>query len=645
MHTGAFILIMLFVVSASSAAAQDAGNSGIELSATAAPGAANPPAAANPQAGSPLSMRDVVTRVYKREAEEEDLITSYSPIVETYVQIEKSDKLMGTLPKSDFYFLGIGDFRHQNIKVHDMTPHTHKGSILWSFEPSGFLQMSLLDWGGFNEQNYTLAPRGRTFLGDVRCYIFDVTRKPQAKGARFRGRIWVEDQDFTIVRMNGSYAPEAHFSLRHFEDEFYLHFDSWRTNVKLGVWLPSDIFSQELGQPVPTGGPRFKARTHIWGYGLTQQSRQEELGRLLLETEGAVKDESEQHDRSPLEQQRGWRDLSEQNVMEVLERVGLVAKQGDVEKVLNTIVNNILVTNHFDPRIEMQCRVLLTSDLDMFSMQNTVVLSRGLIDVVPNEETLAALLAFEIADATVPKPAQDQYGFSDILRLQPTEAIRKLSFVDTPEEAKKNSDRALELLQNSPYKDKLANVGLFLEQLQSQKSALKQLVDPRLGNRVYFTQQLLKAAPALDPASLQQTAALPMGSRIKINVWDDAVTLIKTQQMSPISPREKIPFEVTPINLHLTRYVESAEAEHSIVPRSAILVCDEPASGISNHAPEEIFGDLLNNPNQARNFTPDRHKELPRRQFQLRHRNATPQSASLRRVDSRSSAAVFCLTP
>jgi len=215
----------------------------------------------------------------------------------------------------------------------------------------------------------------------------------------------------------------------------------------------------------------------------------------------------------------------------------------------------------------------MTSDLEMFSMQNTVVLSRGLIDVVPNEETLAALLAFEVADAMVPKPAQDQYGFSDILRLSPTEALKKLSFVDTPEEAQKNSEKAMEMLKKSPYGDKLPNVGLFLAQLQSQKAALKQLISARLGNQVYFTSQLIHVAPALEPTNLQQLGALPMGSRIKINAWNDSVSLIETHQMGPLSPREKIPFEVTPINLHLTRYVESSvEVEHSIVPRTAIPV-------------------------------------------------------------------------
>jgi hypothetical protein len=212
----------------------------------------------------------------------------------------------------------------------------------------------------------------------------------------FEERIWVEDQDLTIVRINGTYKPEKTFSLKHFEDEFYEDFDSWRTNVRSGLWLPSDIYIQDLRERPPTGGPRFKARTHLWGYGLTSRNRQEELGRLLVETEGQVKDETEKHDRSPLEQQRGWRDLSQNNILEVLEQVGQDAPEGNVEKVLNTIVNNQLVTNDFDSRIEIRCQVLMTSDFEMFSMQNTIVLSRGLIDVVPTKRHLRLCLRLRL---------------------------------------------------------------------------------------------------------------------------------------------------------------------------------------------------------------------------------------------------------
>jgi len=525
------------------------------------------------------SVNEITERVFRREKEQLEIIGSYAPIVETYIQEEKSDVLMGTVPKRDLYFLGQADFHNKTMKVHPMTARTYKGSMMWAYDPAGFLQMAFVDKHEFDREHYRLTPPRpgqRMFVGEVRCYVFDVERTPKAKGPRFRGRIWVEDQDFTIVRMNGTYAPGSSFSLKHFEDEFYEDFDSWRTNVRSGLWLPSDIYIQDLREPPPTGGPRFKARTHLWGYGLTSRNRQEELGRLLVESEGQVKDQSEKQDRSPLDQQRGWREMSQDNVMEVLQRVGLVAPEGDVEKVLNTIVNNIVTTNNFDPGAEIKCRVLMTSDFELFSMQKTIVLSRGLIDVVPNEETLAALLAFEIADAMTPKPAQDQYGFSDILRLTPTEALKKLSFADNQEEARRNSEKALEWLRKSPYGDKLANVGLFFSQLQSQKQALKQLISARLGNQVYFTSQLLQLAPPLNPASLQQLGALPMGSRIKINPWSDGVSLIKTQQMPPISPREKIPFEVTPIDLYLTRYVESAtEVEHSIVPRTAIPVAGD----------------------------------------------------------------------
>lgn len=516
-------------------------------------------------------LSEIIQRVVQREAAEQEIISSYTPVVETYIQVEKSNALLGTVPRKDFYFLGLADFRGKNLGVHSMLKRTRKGTLLWAFDPDGFLQMVFPDWGQFDVQHYRFNYAGRDFLGEVRCFLFDVQRAPKVRGPRFVGRIWVEDQDYTIVRMNGAYAPEIHFSLKQLADDFYVHFDSWRTNVKPGVWLPSEIFSQELREPVPTGGPRFKARTHLWGYGLATRQREEELGRMLIESPTPIKDDSGQQDRSPLEQQRRWRLLAESNVLDVLERAGLVAPQGDVENVLNKILTNLLVTNHLDALADLHCRVLMTTDLEMFSLQSTIVLSRGLIDVVPNEETLATLLASEIADAMTPKPAQDQYGFSDILRLTPTEVVRQLSFADKPAETARNSERALEFLRNSPYASELANAGLFLSELQSQAKSLKELISPRLGNQVHFTAELLRLAPTLQPEDLQQLAALPIGSRLKVNPWTDAVSFLKTRQMTPVSPRDKMPFEVTPFMPYLIRAGTASAAsdvQPSLVPRS-----------------------------------------------------------------------------
>jgi hypothetical protein len=197
----------------------------------------------------------------------------------------------------------------------------------------------------------------------------------------------------------------------------------------------------------------------------------------------------------------------------------------------------------------------------MFSIGNTLVLSRGLIDAVPNEETLAALIAHAMADAMLPKPNQDQYGFSDILRLSSPEVLKRLSFEEGRIESVQNDEKAMELLKKSPYAPNLGNAGLFLKQLHSQAKALKQLISPQLGNEIFFASQLLQAAPALEPGNKSQIAALPLGSRLKIDPWSAGVTLMKSKPVTLLSGRDKMPFEVTPLVPYLTRYIEMSAAQ------------------------------------------------------------------------------------
>src|SRR5216683_1053524 len=498
---------------------------------------------------------EIIDRMIKREHDEIAAFDLYSPIIETYIQEVKPDAEMGIVPSSDYYFLGQADFRGR-LKVHSMTESSRKGSWMWSFDPPGFLQMIYIDRGEFDKAHYRFVYSGREFLGEVRRLVFDVSPAPKVRGARFAGRIWVEDQDFTVVRINGRNSPPVHFSLRTFEDEYYLHFDSWRTNVKSGLWLPSYVYSQELEQPTRFGNPSYKSCTHLWGYKLKQGSREEELNRLLIESPKPITDEATQHDRSPLEAQREWRHEAENNALEALERVGLLAPPGEVDKLLNTVVNNLEVTNNVDTQIDLRCRVLLTSNLELSPGANTLVINKGLIDVVPNEETLAALIAHAMADAMLPKPNQDQYAFSDILRLPPTQILKRLSFEEGKVESAGNGQKAMELLKKSPYPSKLGNAGLFLKQLQSQSKELKQLISAQLGNEVFFASQLLQAAPELDVGNKSQIAALPLGSRLKVDPWSASVTLMKSKPMTLLSGRDKMPFEVTPLVPYLTRYVE-----------------------------------------------------------------------------------------
>jgi len=74
------------------------------------------------------------------------------------------------------------------------------------FLPSGFLQMIYLDMNGFDRLHYKFDYVRREFLGEVRCLVFDVDPLTKSDKGRFVGRIWVEDQDYHIVRSTGPTA-------------------------------------------------------------------------------------------------------------------------------------------------------------------------------------------------------------------------------------------------------------------------------------------------------------------------------------------------------------------------------------------------------------------------------------------------------
>jgi hypothetical protein len=116
------------------------------------------------------------------------------------------------------------------------------------------------------------------------------------------------------------------------------------------------------------------------------------------------------------------------------------------------------------------------------------------------------------------------------------------------------NEKALQLLKNSPYKDKLGTAGLFLKQLDAESKNLPALINPHLGNRVYLSSALTSSAPNLDPNKIDQISALPVGARLKLDPWNDHVELVKAKPIPLLSAREKMPFEVTPFMPFLTRY-------------------------------------------------------------------------------------------
>jgi len=529
-----------------------------------APSGQAQPGEAQSNLAPPTTMDQVVDRVIAREQGLIKFLSPRTPIVETYLQNLTQDPQLGPIPENDHYFLGRMDLsdsidrsdylqdkgKDEGMEKHLLGEFTKR--FKFQYQPLGFSWMIFADRNDFDRQHYDFRYARREFLGDVRCLVFDVTPKKDAGRGRFLGRIWVEDQDFNIVRLNGTYAHPA-------RNSYYFHMDSWRLNLIPGYWVPAYIYSEEGDF---TAGAKnkiaFKAQTRMWGYNLKTSTANDELTNIRVDS---VKDDTPAaQDATPLAAEREWQQQAEDNVIERLERAGLVAPAGDVDKVLQTVVNNLEITNNIELPRPVRTRVLMTSPLETFSVGNTIVVSRGLIDVLPDEGSLAMVLAHELAHIVLGHNLGSQYAFNDRMLFSDEGTYQNLGFKHIPEEEAAADKKALEMLKASPYAQKLDSAGLFIKALQARAPQLSALLQAHLGNNITENgtvtrmAALATSAPALDWNKLDQIAALPLGGRVKLNPWDDKVEIVKAQPVAITSARDKMPFEVTPFYPRLSRY-------------------------------------------------------------------------------------------
>jgi hypothetical protein len=351
----------------------------------------------------------------------------------------------------------------------------------------------------------------------------------------------VEGFDYNVVRYNGIRVnPEKRSR--------YFHIDGWRQNLQPGIWLPTYIYSEETELPLrrfvqfKTKHITFRAQTRLWGYNLTHQDRDDELTKIVVESPTPVQDNADAvHQSTPLGGQRSWENEAEENVLDRLQKAGLIAPPGEVDKILETVANNLIVTNQLENLPPVHCRVMLTTPLESFSVGNTIVLSRGLIDVLVDEPMLAIMIAHELGHVVLGHMLDTKYGFSDRLLMPDSGVISGMSFSHDPEQERAADAKGLELLRNSPYKDKLGNAGLFLRALANERGRLPNLFGAHLGDRLEGASgentlrmaELMAGAPQLQPRKLDQIAALPLGSRLLLDPWSGQVSMVKTQAPLP----------------------------------------------------------------------------------------------------------------
>lgn len=533
----------------------------------------------------------LIDKAIVREKETIKVVKERAPLVETYIQNMRPDPVLLQVPESDQHFLARVDF---GKVINDDLYKPNKGnfggkksklsffknsfgalggissSLHLTFHESGFVQMILMDSNDFDRQHYNFAFVRNDFLGSIPTAVFDVSPSSgKREFGRFYGRIWVETRDGNVVRFNGDFAGTIQTI-----KEFY-HFDSWRTNVQPGLWLPTSFYVEESDPKSPSNTLKFKAINHVWGYVLKVPDSNAE--NTSLEVVNAQDVSNDAPDVSPLGAQREWVQQAEDNVLERLFQAGLIDAPSDFDKTLAALANNILVYNGIQPSRPIRVRTLLTEPLESLAIGNTILLSKGLIDttsVITQDGAqqmgnLNGLLAFQLAHIVLGHRLDTKYAFSDRLLFPSTSVFERIPMHHTNVDNEEAAKEAMKLLDAKELAGGQQYFGLYLQQLQARLKGLPALNTPMIGDAMvksdkdptFWMQAVVNKGIKLDVKDLKQEAAMPLGSFLRFDPWTDQVVQLHTAFEPILNARDKMAFEVTPVYMKLTYYNPNAQQQ------------------------------------------------------------------------------------
>ncbi len=488
------------------------------------------------------------------------------PIVEAYAQDVLPDSKLGSVITGDSYLLGQMAWRAGAPALDTFLPaHGAPAARRDGRRPKTTLSPDIVKLlvpdTYLPDARYDLTFVSHEFLNEVKTLVFDVQPRDTSPG--FRGRVWIDEIDFGVVRFQGSNpAVDVKWSPA-LSKKASVRIDSWRVNVAPGLWVPAFAYIEVI-DPAYQDGQRTHVLVRLWGYDRTRARSEGQFTKI--EIPEVPEPSARARGLGPVQHQRRWEDEAARNLLARLERARLVGAPGSVDAVLESIMDNLLSANDLTFPAPLKIRVLLTSRLEAFSIGYNLILSRGLIDALVDEPSGAWVLAHMLGHLKAHSLVDTQFAFADRLnRLSDAELIGALNFRRTLQEEQEADAIAIELLKHSPYADKLGHAGMFLQIVQANAAPLANLLETNFGehmadaSRIVAYDKLFRVVPPATPGRLDRIAALPMGSRVAVDVWSGQADLARTPSVQPIAPRENAPLGIMPVAPYLTYLPEAAK--------------------------------------------------------------------------------------
>ncbi len=194
--------------------------------------------------------------------------------------------------------------------------------------------------------------------------------------------------------------------------------------------------------------------------------------------------------------------------------------------------------------------------------------------MLPDEASLAMVLSHELGHIALGQKLDTKYAFTDRMQVSDEDLLASLDLARSPKDEAEADAKGIEFLKNSPYKDQLAQAGLFLRAATEAQHQVPHLFGTHFGNSLLEGNKQIRmaglegSAPALAPKKLDQIAALPLGSRVQVNAWDGAVSFTTRKTVPIVNASEKMPFRVTPVIPYLHLYSQGSKVEVSANTRN-----------------------------------------------------------------------------
>lgn len=181
-----------------------------------------------------ITVQEIITRFATKEKQFKQAREQY-----TYRQDIKVQTLDGNTVTGEYRLVEdiLFDEKGRRLQQVQFAPQSTLTAVIMTKEDMDDIQHRLPFVLTSDEiPEYNILYVGQQKQDELHTYVFDVAPKAIEKNKRyFQGRIWVDDQDFQIVKTEGKTVPDIRDKKN---ENLFPKFTTWRAQVDGQYWFP-----------------------------------------------------------------------------------------------------------------------------------------------------------------------------------------------------------------------------------------------------------------------------------------------------------------------------------------------------------------------------------------------------------------------